>query len=413
MIEKLAAGLFLSLAATVAAASDYVAPTPELLAKAKALHEKMMTLDTHVDVGLDYATPENDPGGFTDNQVDLPKMRAGGLDAAFFIVYTPQGPLTEEGYAEARKIAETRLSGIKRMVAAYPDQIGLATTVKEARAIRRSGRLVAFIGMENPFPLGPSAEDAAYWAGEGVRYMSITHFGHNQFGDSSNPNLAGGDEPEKWGGLSDEGRALISLLNGLGVMVDLSHAGRKTMLEAVNVSRAPIIASHSGVVAVEPSPRNLTDEQLIALRDTGGVAQMVALAAYVKAPTPTMIAAREAVLKKYGLEGMSQLSTLYPESRALAISELRALADDLANDPATVADFVDHIEHAITVAGVDHVGIASDFDGGGGVYGWKDASQTYAVTAEMLRRGWSEDDIKKIWGGNLLRVMRAVEKAAN
>ncbi|MEO1311777.1 MAG: dipeptidase [Pseudomonadota bacterium] len=395
-----------------AATSDYVAPSPELLARAEALHQRILTLDTHVDVGLDYATAANDPGGFTDNQVDLPKMRAGGLGAAFFIVYTPQGPLTEEGYAEARTIAETRLAGIRRMVEAYPDQIGLATMADDVVRIAASGRRVALIGMENPFPLGPSAEDATFWADAGVRYMSLTHFGHNQFGDSSNPNFAAGDEREKWGGLSEEGRALIGRLNDLGVMVDVSHAGEKTMLEAVKVSRAPVIASHSGVVAVAPSPRNLTDDQLVALRDAGGVAQMVALDAYVQATPPEMIAAREAVLAKFGLEGMSEVGSLPEAERETLRKEMTALADDLANDPATVADFVDHIEHAIKIAGVDHVGIASDFDGGGGVYGWRDASTTYAVTAEMLRREWSEGDIEKIWGGNLLRVMRAVEQAA-
>ncbi|MEL6364486.1 MAG: dipeptidase [Pseudomonadota bacterium] len=406
--------IVLGLAAFIgtASASDYVAPSSELLARAQALHGRILTLDTHVDVGLNYATPTNDPGGFTDNQVDLPKMRVGGLNSAFFIVYTPQGPLTEDGYAQAREIAMTRLAGIKRMAAAYADQVGLATTADDVVRIAASGRRVALIGMENPFPIGPTADGAEEWAAAGVRYMSLTHFGHNQFGDSSNPNLSAGDEKEKWGGLSEEGRALIGRLNDLGVMVDVSHAGEKTMLEAVKVSRAPVIASHSGVVAVAPSPRNLTDDQLVALRDAGGVAQMVALDAYVQATPPEMIAAREAVLAKFGLEGMSEVGSLPEAERETLRKEMTALADDLANDPATVADFVDHIEHAIKIAGVDHVGIASDFDGGGGVYGWRDASTTYAVTAEMLRREWSEGDIEKIWGGNLLRVMRAVEQAA-
>ena len=376
---------------------------------ARAIHQRVMTLDTHVDIPLNYATHEMDPGRFTSAQVDLPKMRAGGLDAAFFIVYTPQGPLTNEGFSNAQDIARQRIGAITRMVKAYPDDIGLAASVREARRIARSGRKVAFIGMENAYPLGPTGHQAEWWRDNGVRYVGITHFGHNQFGDSSNPNEAAGDEPEKHGGLSDEGRALIKELNRLGVMVDVSHAGKKTMLQAAEMSAAPIIASHSGVRALGESPRNLDDEQLRALARNGGVVQIVALDVYVK---PLNEAQQKFV---DDLQKELKLTTREARSKAnqTTLEEYRRRLDerwDIA-PRASVADFVDHIDHAVKVAGLDHVGIASDFDGGGGIVGWEDASQTANVTRELLRRGYTEAEIAKIWSGNLLRVLDAVEKA--
>ena len=320
------------------------------------------------------ATDAIDPGGFTKSQVDLPKMRAGGLDAPFFIVYTPQGPLTDEGYRKAFEIAFTRLSAIHRFVNAYPDEIRLARSAAEARRIVKSGRKVAFIGMENSFPLGPAPSQEAIddMARQGVRYAGISHFGHNQFGDSSNPNTEGGDAQEKWGGLSPLGRDLVAMMNKAGIMVDVSHASRQVMMQAVRLSKAPIIASHSAVRALCNHSRNLDDEQLRALGRNGGVAQIVAFNSYVKCQAGV------------------------PEAQRTR---------------ATVADWVDHIDYAVKLIGIDHVGISSDFDGGGGVEGWSNATETGNVTLELVKRGYSEEEISKLWGGNLLRVMEQVEAA--
>lgn len=385
---------------------------PALEAKARAIHEKVVALDTHVDIPLDFASATVDPGGFTASQVDLPKMRAGGLDAAFFIVYTPHGPVTEEGFRKGHEIAETRLKAIRRFVSAYPNEIALAMSAAEARAIARSGRKVALIGMENAYPLGPSPTegDIDALAAAGVRYAGITHFGHNQFGDSSNPDTEGGDPEEKWGGLSPEGRALVEKLNRAGIMVDVSHAGRKTMMQALELSRAPIIASHSGVKAIADAARNLDDEQLRALAAKGGVAQIVALDVYVKPLNDSQKAFQERIRKEMGLESPDARAAMSPE--VAAVYEKR-MADVWAIEPrATVADFVNHIDHAVKVAGIDHVGIASDFDGGGGIVGWEDASETLNVTRELVKRGYTEEEIAKIWSGNLLRVLGAAEKTA-
>jgi membrane dipeptidase len=401
-----------AIALSAATASAAPLDDPVLEARARTIHDKAIALDTHVDIPLDFATAAVDPGGFTKAQVDLPKMRAGGLDAAFFIVYTPQGPLTDDGFAKAREIAFTRLSAIRRFVGAYPTEIALAESAADARRIAKSGRKVAFIGMENSFPLGPepTQADIDHIARDGVRYAGIAHFGHNQFGDSSNPNVEGGDPEDKWGGLSPKGRELVAMLNRAGIMVDVSHSGRKTMMQAIEVSKAPIIASHSGVKAIADSPRNLDDEQLKSLAANGGVAQIVALDVYVKPLNDAQKAVQEKVRKEMMLETSAARAAMSAEVEADYNKRLEAM---WAIEPrASVADFVDHIDHAVKVAGIDHVGIASDFDGGGGVVGWEDASETLNVTRELVRRGYAQADIEKLWGGNLLRVLAEVEKTA-
>ena len=382
----------------------------EIEARARRIHDRVITIDTHVDISADYATHQDDPGGFTDHQVDLPKMRAGGLDAAFFIVYTAQGPLTDEGYAAARANADHKWRSIVRMVRAYPGQIELALSARDVERIHRAGKRVALIGMENPYPLGPSVADVPLWRARGVSYMGLTHFGHNQFGDSSNPNPARDSSENQNGGLTELGRALIGALNDAGVMIDVSHAGRETMMQAAELSRAPIIASHSGARALASHPRGLDDEQLRALAANGGVAQAVALSRYVKDFPPAIQAAIEALRASYGVANEWDLENLSEEDKE-ALNKAQSSIE--AGAPrASVADYVDHIDHMVAVAGVDHVGISSDFDGGGGVVGWENAAETFNITKELVRRGYTEAEIAKIWGGNLLRVMRAVERAA-
>lgn len=377
---------------------------------ATALHDRVLTMDTHIDIDAGYASYRLDPGVFNRAQVDLPSMRAGGLDAGFFIVYVGQGLISPMGYEEAAAIADDKYDAILRMIRAYPDQIALAVTADQVEEIHAAGKLVALIGMENSWPLGTDISNVALWADRGVRYVSITHFGNNQFGGSSNPNLAAGDPPED-PGLTDLGRELVAALNDEGVMVDVSHVGKTTMLEAIALSRAPVMASHSGARAVYDHPRNLDDEQLRAIRDNGGVAQMVAFRRYIAEIDPDLAQAEQDLAAEFGLdtpEGRQAASQATRDTFNDRLSALRASMNDV-----TIEHLADHIDHAVQVAGIDHVGIASDFDGGGGVGGWEDATETPAVTAELIERGYSEDDIAKIWGGNLLRVMRAVEAAAD
>ena len=370
---------------------------------AAAIHAETLTLDTHIDIPLTYME-EIDPSGPTELQVDLPKLRAGELDSGFWIIYTPQGELTAEGYAAGLEIAETRNKAINALAKTHSDSFELAKTAADVRRIVAEDKHAVLIGMENAYPLGESVETIAMWAERGVRYVGITHFGHNQFGDSSNPNPARDDGP-KWKGLSPLGETLVRALNDNGIMVDVSHAGKETMIQAADLSRTPIIASHSGVKAVADSARNLDDEQLLKIKEVGGVAQMVALGSYVKLPTAEQAAARAALDEEFGdrADWDQAKRDIYGERR----KAITAMAPE-----ATVSNFVDHIDHAVKIAGIDYVGIASDFDGGGGIEGWKDASETANVTAELVKRGYSQAEIAKIWGGNLLRVMEAVEKGA-
>jgi len=371
---------------------------------AAAIHADILTLDTHIDIPLTYMK-EIDPSMETELQVDLPKLGAGQLDSGFWIIYTPQGELTAEGYAGGLEIAETRNAAIHSLAKTHSNDFEIAKTAADVRRIVGGGKHAVLIGMENAYPLGESIDAVPMWAERGVRYMGITHFGHNQFGDSSNPNPVR-DEGPKWNGLSPLGKTLVAAMNDNGIMVDVSHAGKATMMQAADLSRTPIIASHSGVKVIADSARNLDDEQLLKLKEVGGVAQMVALGAYVKLPTAEQSAARTALDAEFGdrADWDQAKRDLYGERRA----DITAMAPE-----ANVSDFADHIDHAVKVAGIDHVGIASDFDGGGGIEGWKDASETANVTAELVKRGYSEADIAKIWGGNLLRVMEAVEAGAN
>ena len=395
----------LALAACSDAAGPGTAPAPAPAAEAvdvAAVHDRILTLDTHIDIPLTYIT-EIDPTGPTELQVDLPKLRTGRLDSGFWIVYTPQGDLDADGYAAGNDIAETRLSAIERLTA-EKDDFTLATTASDVRRIVGEGRYAVLIGMENAYPLGESVARVPELAERGVRYVGLTHFGHNQFGDSSNPNFQRDSGP-RHNGLSPLGRDLVAALNDHGIMVDLSHAGKQTMMQAADLSRTPIIASHSGVKAVADHPRNLDDEQLRKLAEVGGVAQMVALGAYVRLPTPEQQAARDALDAEFG-----DRST-WDQAKRDAYGKRREQITAMG-PRATVSDFVDHIDHAVRVAGIDHVGIASDFDGGGGIVGWQDASETQSLTEEMLERGYSEAEIEKIWSGNLLRVLEAVETEA-
>lgn len=368
------------------------------------IHDQTLTLDTHIDIPLTYMTEIN-PAELTDLQVDLPKLAEGKLDSGFWIVYTPQGDLTDEGYTQASEIAETRIAAITALTQTHSNNFELAKTAADVRRIVAAGKHAVLVGMENAYPLGESIESIPFWAERGVRYVGLTHFGHNQFGDSSNPNSQR-DQGPKWNGLSPLGQDLVRALNDNGIMVDVSHTGKATMMQAADLSRTPIIASHSGVKAVADTERNLDDEQLLKIKAVNGVAQMVALGAYVKLPTAEQKAARDALDKEFG--DRSSWDQAKRDLYVLRRAEITAMAPE-----ANVSDFVDHIDHAVKVAGIDHVGIASDFDGGGGVEGWRDASETENVTAELVRRGYSEGDIAKIWGENLLRVMEAVEAGAN
>jgi len=409
--------------------AQQAAPAPDdaLVKKAHAIHDKVIAMDTHDDISASNFTAERNYTQDLGNKVNLPKMVAGGLDAAFFIVYTGQGPLTPEGYDAAYKEAIAKFDAIHRLCEQIaPDRIGLALTSADVRRIAASGRRVALIGVENGYPLGDDEATAMKRMKEfydrGGRYLSLAHNGHSQMSDSNTGEVEGW----KWNGVSPLGKQVVAEANRLGIMVDVSHPSKGSMMQTLQITKAPIIASHSSVRALADVSRNMDDEQLEALKKNGGVIQVVAFAGYVKTDSPERSKALDDLRAEFKLPKGTNLgggrggrgrggalAALTDEQRADLQVKLTVL--DAKFPPparATVKDFVDHIDYAVKKIGIDHVGISSDFDGGGGVDGWNDASETFNVTLELVRRGYTEEQIGKIWSGNLLRVMDQVQKVA-
>lgn len=398
------------LGATLLLAGCAASPSPTELAT-DSIHAAAIVVDTHVDIPPNYATAEVDPSVLGDMQVDLPKMVSGGVDVAFFIVYVKQGERSESGYAEARQAAITKFDAIHRQSEIHGESIELAQTAASVERILAEGKLVAMIGVENSFPIGTDLGLIEDFYDRGARYMSLTHAGHNDLADSANPTgrTLETAEPEH-GGLSDLGHRAVLEMNRLGIMVDVSHASEATTLQAAALSRAPIIASHSAVEALSPIARNLSDQELDAIKASGGVAQIVAFDWYLRPPQMEKVKAILAARDAFGIKSAADLQALSAADKAALRERIEATHKQWPRT--TISDLVDHIDYAVNRIGVDHVGIASDFGGGGGIDGWDDASQTPDVTAELVRRGYSTEDISKIWGGNLLRILRDVERVA-
>ena len=388
------------------------APDPALVARARAIHERVITLDTHDDIDPRNFTKTRNYTQRLDTQVNLPKMEEGGLDVSFFIVYVGQGPLTQAGYDDAYAQAVAKFDAVHRLTKEIaPDRIGLALTADDVRRIAGSGRKVAVIGIENAYPVGTNLARIKEFHDRGGRYMSLAHNGHSQFADSNT-----GERDGKWlhNGLSELGKQAIAEMNRWGLMVDVSHPSKQANLQAIALSKAPVIASHSAARALADHSRNLDDEQLQAIKKNGGVVQTVAFDGYVKIKPPDSPERAAALAKARagmppGGPGRDDRRRSAPTFRA----RIAAVDKQFPPPPmATVADFVNHIDYLVKTIGIDHVGISSDFDGGGGVAGWNGAEETFNVTLELVKRGYTEEQIGKLWSGNLLRVMADVERIA-
>ena len=301
----------------------------------------------------------------TDTKLNLPKMIAGGLDVAWLVVYTAQGELNDEGYATAMENAIDKFDAIDRLVNIYaPNQIELALTSDDVRRIHAKGKKVAMIGVENAYPMGLDTSNVRKFWEKGARYVSLSHNGHSQFSDSNTGEF---DDTSLYNGLSNLGKEVVGLLNYYGLMIDISHPSKEAIKQMIEISKAPVIASHSSARALRDHPRNLDDEQLLLIKGNGGVIQTTALGSFLT---------------------------------------------DRKDPPPNISDFMDHIDYMVEKIGIDHVGISSDFDGGGGIVGWNDASETMNVTDALRERGYSDSEIAKLWGGNLLRVLDEVQAIA-
>ncbi|MEE2669970.1 MAG: dipeptidase [Gemmatimonadota bacterium] len=397
-----------------------------LIGRAQAIHDRVITLDTHHDISPANFVEDRNYTMDLDTQVNLPKMEAGGLDVSWMVVFVGQGPLSEEGYAQAHQAAMDKFNAIHWFAEEKaPDQIEIAYTSDDVRRISASGKKVAMIAIENAYQVGSDLSNIKKFQELGGRYMSLAHNGHSQFADSNT-----GERDDVWlhNGLSELGREALAEMNKWGIMVDISHPSKQAIMEMFELTQAPLIASHSSARSVNDVSRNLDDEQLLALKENGGVVQTVAFASYVNSEKNT--ANREALDELYGtiademgfeLIDRGTIRSLSPEARAEYQEQMNILRERAeprmeevnAVAPAVdVADFVDHVDYIVDLIGLDHVGISSDFDGGGGVEGWNDTSETFNVTLELVRRGYTEEEIGKLWSGNLLRVLDEVQRVA-
>ncbi|MEQ8736157.1 MAG: dipeptidase [Rhodospirillaceae bacterium] len=379
--------------------------------RAARLHDEIIVIDSEIDVRFDlYADPSKDPALDQDWQFTLPKMERGGMDAAVFVVYVPQELRTPEGYAKSFEGGRKKLAAIQRMAAENPDRVEIAKTAEDVERIVAAGKRAAMIGIVNASVLGPNLEELDLYDDAGVVYIGFTHVGHNQISDSARLSAPNGDGPIEHGGLSALGVDLIAEMNRRGILVDVSQISADALLQAAAVSQAPIIASHSSVYGLVPTARNITDAGLQAITDTGGVIQIVAFRSFILDTYDDLQAGIAVVRERYGLTPEMTAADLPSDQIGTFLKDYGSVV--LSLPMPTVSQYVDHIDYAVKFMGIDHVGISSDFEHGGGIDGWNDVSEVGNVTLELVRRGYSDEDIKKIMGSNFLRVMREAEEIA-
>ena len=379
---------------------------------ARALHEQLLCLDTHLDTPMTFARPGWDMmkrHGFDADfsQVDYPRMVEGGLDGGFFAIYTPQGPLTPEGMMAARDYALVRAAAIREMVAKNAAHFELAFASADAAHIAAKKKRVVFQSIENSYPLANDVTLLRSFYALGVRMAGPVHFANNQLGDSATD-----PKGKTWNGLSPMGHDFVALANELGIILDASHSSDDVFYQMVAQSKVPIILSHSGCRAVHDHPRNIDDDRLKRLAATGGVIQINSYNSYLVTvpPNPERDKAQTAVFAS--LRGLYSLSPAdATKAVATAAARMREIRAKYPEPRATFDDYMAHMLHALKLVGPDYVGVGADWDGGGGVIGMDDCASNWKITARLLREGYKEDDLQKIWSGNALRLMQTVQDA--
>lgn len=376
----------------------------QLIKQADKIHASILTVDTHCDTPMEFSDPSFDLGVRHDEGcVDFPRMVEGGLHAEFFAVFIGQGPRNDSSYNKVHEQALYTFNAIHRNVEKNSEMAEMAYTASDAYRIRKEGKIAAFIGVENGYPIGLDITRVKQYYDLGARYITLSHTKNNDICDSST-DPAG---PEN-NGLSPFGAEVVNEMNRLGMMVDVSHISDKAFYDVLKVTKVPVIASHSSCRALCGSPRNLTDDMLLALKENGGVIQICILSNYLKSPEPNpqLESKLMELQEKYG-----DYNALPEDSKKVMRTEYRHIQKSYEK-LATVKDVVDHIDHVVQVIGIDYVGIGTDFDGGGGVEGCKTVDEMKNITIELLSRGYTKQDIKKIWGCNSMRVLRTVEEYA-
>jgi len=380
-----------------------------LVQKADRIHKAVLTIDTHCDTPMnltrsEFNLAERHDAKITGTKVDLPRMKQGGLDATFFAVFLSQGPRNESGHSLANRKAFEILKSIYKGVESSPNLAQIARTPEDAYTLKTQGKRAIFIGMENGYPIGHDLSMIEKFWNLGVRYITLCHTSNNDICDSSTDKKGA-----EYNGLSPFGVEVVKEMNRVGMMVDVSHISDSSLYHVLRITKLPVIASHSCSRALCDNPRNLTDDGLRAVAKNGGVIQMCILSDYVKTPDPNPArdSAKAVVRRKY-----NDFIRLSPEEERSAWDEMREVSKKFPQHLATIKDVVNHIDHIVKIAGIDHVGIGTDFDGGGEVSGCFDVSEMGNITLELVKRGYDEEQIRKIWGGNLMRVFTAVLNSA-
>ena len=381
----------------------------ELIERALLIHKKVLTLDTHADTPLRMIEPgfrmsdRHDPNE-TGSKVDYPRMIEGGLDAIFFAAFVAQDIRNDKGNFRAKNLCVQMIDSILSSIQQNSDVVGLALNPEDAYSLEKQGKRAIYIGIENGYPIGGDLSNIETYYKKGVRYITLVHSSNNDLADSAT-DPAG---PEH-NGISEFGSKVVKEMNRLGIMVDVSHGSDAVFYDAIKISKAPIIASHSNARSVTNHKRNMTDDMLKLIAKNGGVVQLTMLSNYLRDPVPNITAEK---LKKEllsSIKPIDQMTTLEKETMRKRLNEID---DNYPIAPANLKNVVDHIDHIVNVAGIDHVGIGCDFDGGGGIDGVFDVSQVMNITIELVKRGYNEDQIAKIWGGNLIRVFSEVQTIA-
>lgn len=381
----------------------------DLVQKALAIHDRVLTVDTHADTPLRMIQPgfdmaeRHDPKE-TGSKVDYPRMKEGGLDAIFFAAFVAQDIRDDDGNTRAKTLCLQMIDSIVASTQKNAEIVGLALNPEDAYTLEDAGKRAIYIGIENGYPIGKDLSNVALYFEKGVRYITLVHSSNNDLADSATD-----PDGSEHGGISDFGAEVVKEMNRLGIMVDVSHGNDSVFYDAIALSQAPIIASHSNARAVTKHDRNMTDEMLRLMAKNGGVVQLTMLADYLRVAPPNP--ARDSAVAALRAN-MKPIGEMTQEERTALRQSFRELNDTYPAPPATVEHVADHIDHIVKVAGIDHVGIGCDFDGGGGIEGVFDASEVMNITVELVERGYTEEQIGKIWGGNLVRVFKEVQAVA-
>ena len=379
----------------------------ELIERALKIHKNVLTLDTHADTPLRMIEPgfdmseRHDPND-TGSKVDYPRMKEGDLDAIFFAAFVAQDIRNDNGNSRAKALCIQMIDSILVSIKRNSKIVGLAVNPEDAYSLEKNGKRAIYIGIENGYPIGDDLSNIQIYYDKGVRYITLVHSSNNDLADSATDPYG-----FEHNGISEFGSKVVSEMNRLGIMVDVSHGSDSLFYDVINLTKAPIIATHSNARAVKNHKRNMTDDMLRVMAKNGGVVQLTMLADYLREATPNIKRDSAIAAIRSNIKPIDKMTDQEKVGLRKRYQEIEAKYPD---SPATVKHVVDHIDHIIKVAGIDHVGIGCDFDGGGGIQGVFDASEVMNITIELVKRGYNEEQIGKIWGGNLIRVFKEVQK---